>query len=108
MEYVGLQGAATPGGPGGDTGWQSQHCFLLQGLTGQQAVPSWGCAYSKFLPAQGPSDIHPALDLCQTPTMCPAWSKEQQDGVRRRKRKTPAHVMPDPCEMGRCTPTSGA
>lgn len=45
-----------------------------------------------------PSDVHATLDMCCTPTLHPAWSKEQQGEVRRRERKNPAHMTP--CERG--------
>lgn len=75
----------------------------LDRTTGQQAVPSWGCACSQSLPAPGPR-MSMQHWTCVTPTLRPFWSKEQQGEVRRRERKNPAHMTP--YEMGRCTPTS--
>lgn len=66
-----------------------------------RAVPA-----ARSLPAQGPSNIHQTLGLHQTATLCPAQFKEQVGGIQKKEEKSPAHVMPDRSEKGRCIVTS--
>lgn len=65
------------------------------------AVPAAGS-----LPAQGPSDSHQTVDLCQN-SYCVYFLVQRATGWGQEKEgKDPAHMVPGPSETGSCTPTS--